>query len=99
MRELITINPVALIWLGACAAIPIVVLACLQPMATTRAKMAKGYVQSIYGPLILVQLIFGSILYNMRFIDLPKYYLAGLGLLLSVPCFLVWCCCLICASR
>merc|ERR1712151_1241776 len=53
----------------------------------------------IYGPLISLQLSFGYILYHMRFIDLPKFYLVAFGLLLSVPCFIIWCFCLVCASR
>merc|ERR1712226_398237 len=81
LKELITINPVALIWLGACASIPLVACSLLTPMATERGKMAKGYLNVIYGPLMCLQIAFGYVLYNMRFIDLPKYYLAGFGLL------------------
>merc|ERR1712151_818405 len=94
-----TINPVALIWLGACASIPLLVCSVLTPMASARGRMAKSYVTVIYGPLVFLQFAFGYILYHVRFIDLPKLYLAGFGLLLSVPCFIIWCFCLVCASR
>jgi hypothetical protein len=99
LKELITINPVALIWVGACASIPLVVSSLLTPLETQRGRMAQGYVQLIYAPLMLAQIGFGYVLWTTRFIDLPKLYLAGFALLLSVPCFLVWCVCLLSASR
>ncbi|CAE8588847.1 unnamed protein product, partial [Polarella glacialis] len=40
-----------------------------------------------------------SALYQLRFADVPRFYLAGFGLLLSLPCFFVWCLCLVCSAR
>lgn len=99
LRELITINPVALVWLGTCASIPLVTASLLTPMTTRRAKLAQGYVHVVYGPLMLLQVTFAYILFHVRFVDLPKLYLAGFGVLFPVPCFLVWCFCLVCVSR
>mmetsp|Transcript_38957 Transcript_38957/g.87727 ORF Transcript_38957/g.87727 Transcript_38957/m.87727 type:complete len:216 (+) Transcript_38957:1-648(+) len=99
LKELIAINPVALIWLGSCASIPLLMASLLTPMQTTRGKMAQGYVNIIYAPCVFLQVAFAWTLHHVRFINLPKVYLAGIGLLLSVPCFAVWCLCLVCASR
>jgi len=42
---------------------------------------------------------FVYLLWNIQFQDLPKLYLAGLTLLLSVPCLIIWCICLLSAWR
>lgn len=99
LKEFIGVNPVALVWLGFAASIPIVACSLLTPMTTARARLAQGYLHLVYGLMIPLQLAFTYFVYHVRFIDLPKFYLAGVGLLLSVPCFLVWCFCLMCASR
>uniref|UniRef100_A0A7S2ICW5 Uncharacterized protein n=1 Tax=Zooxanthella nutricula TaxID=1333877 RepID=A0A7S2ICW5_9DINO len=99
LRELICVNPVALVWIGAVASIPLVAFNMLMSVKTERARLAQGFVNMIYAPLIALQVAFMWVLFRVRFIDVPKLYLAAFGLLLSVPCFLVWCCCLMCASR
>jgi len=99
LRELVTVNPVALIWLSGCAAIPVVVSSLLTPMQTERGRLAQGYVHLIYGPCVFLQVAFGYIIYRLRFIDLPMFYLEGIGMLLSLPCFLVWSICLFCSSH
>jgi len=99
LKELITINPVALVWIGACAAIPIVACSLLTPMNTARSKLAQGYVNIIYAPMIFIQMAFLYILYHVPFMMLPKLYLGLFVNLLSVPCFMVWCVCLVCTSR
>ncbi|CAE8594257.1 unnamed protein product [Polarella glacialis] len=99
LKELISMNPVAMVWLGACAAIPIVVSSLLTPYETRRAKLAQGYVNIVYTPLTVLQLVSLSALYQLRFADVPRFYLAGFGLLLSLPCFFVWCLCLVCSAR
>mmetsp|Transcript_44920 Transcript_44920/g.103826 ORF Transcript_44920/g.103826 Transcript_44920/m.103826 type:complete len:635 (-) Transcript_44920:70-1974(-) len=99
LKEFITVNPVALVWLGACAAIPLVACSFITPMQTARSKKAQGYVNVIYAPCSFLQLGFLWALSRITFDKLPQLYLAGAGLLLSVPCFVIWCVCLICASR
>lgn len=99
LKELIAINPVALVWVGACASIPLFFSSLLTPMATERGKLAQGFVNLVYAPLIIVQLAFAWVCWHMRFIELPKMYLMGFGLLMSVPCFAIWCMCLACSSR
>lgn len=99
LKEFICMNPVALVWLGSCVAIPMLLCSLLTPMGTARSRMAQGYLNVIYAPCIFLQVGFMYLLYHVRFVDLPKLYLAGFGLLLSVPCFMIWCICLVCASR
>jgi hypothetical protein len=99
LKELIMINPVALVWLGSCASIPIVAFSLLTPMQSERAKLAQQTVGVIYSPLVFLQMAFIYTLWNIKFENLPKLYLAGFGLLLSVPCFLVWCLCIVCSSK
>lgn len=99
LRELIMMNPVALVWLGACAAIPLVCCSFLTPMKTERGKMAQGVVNVIYSPLIPLQMAFGFVLWHLKFQEVPKLYLTGFGLLLSLPCFVIWCLCVVCSSR
>jgi len=99
LKELIMVNPVALVWLGTVAAVPIVISSMLTRTATERARLAQGYVNVIYGPLIALQLAFIYVLRGVKFLDMPKLYLIGFGLLLSIPCFLIWCFCLMCSSR
>jgi len=99
LKELIAINPVALIWLSCCAAAPLVLASLLTPMQSARGKLAQGYVHLIYTPCIVLQAGFAYAMFNLRFTELPQFYLAGLGLLLSLPCFLVWAVCLCCASH
>merc|ERR1740117_2370601 len=99
LKEMIMMNPVALVWLGASVSIPLLVASLATPLQTERGRMAQGYVHLIYGPMVFLQLGFAYVIYHVRFVDLPKLYLAGLGVLLTVPCFVVWCLCLVCASR
>jgi len=99
LRELISINPIALVWLGSSAAAPLLLVSLLTPMQTARGKLAQGYVNIIYGPCVFLQVAFAWFIQQIRFIDLPRVYLASIGFLLSVPCFAVWCLCLVCASR
>lgn len=99
LKELIMINPVALCWLGACVAIPLVACSLLTPMKTERGKLAQGTVTLIYTPLMSLQLAFGFVLWHLKFEEVPKLYLTGFGLLLSLPCFVVWCFCMVCSSR
>jgi len=99
LKELIMVNPVALVWLGACVAIPLVVSSFLTPMKTERGKIAQGSVNLIYSPLMPLQLTFAFVLWHLKFEEVPKLYLTGFGLLLSLPCFVIWCFCLVCSSR
>merc|ERR1712183_854945 len=57
-RELVIINPVALIWVGICVAIPLIVCSLLNPLETTRGKLAQAFVHLIYGPLMFAQVGF-----------------------------------------
>mmetsp|Transcript_121171 Transcript_121171/g.338159 ORF Transcript_121171/g.338159 Transcript_121171/m.338159 type:complete len:196 (+) Transcript_121171:2-589(+) len=99
LKELITINPVALVLLACCAATQLVAASLLTPMQTARGRLAQGYVHLIYMPFIFLQVGFAYIMYNLRFLELPEFYLEGMGLLLSLPCFVVWSVCLCCASH
>jgi hypothetical protein len=99
LRELIMINPVALVWLGSVASVPIVISSLLTRFQSERFKMAQKTVSVVYGPLVFLQIAFVYTLWSLKFEDLPKLYLAGFGLLLSVPCFVVWCMCIVCSSR
>jgi len=99
LKELITINPIALLWLGATASIPLLACSLFTPMQTARGKMAQGYMHLVYGPLVIFQVAFVSFLWYLRFLDLPKLYIGALGILLSLPGLTVWCMCLMCASR
>jgi len=99
LKEFICMNPVALVIIGSVAAIPIVISSLLTPMKTERARMAQGFLNMVYGPQIFLQLAFMWVLTNVKFVDLPRFYVACFGFLLSVPCFVVWCICLTCASR
>jgi len=98
-KELIMMNPVVIVLMGACVSIPLVVVSLMTPMETARAKMAQGYVNLVWGPCIFLQIGFFYILWHMKFVYLPQMYVAGFGMLLTIPCFVFWCCCLICASR
>merc|ERR1719183_1561288 len=89
LKELILINPVALVWLGACVSIPIVLCSFLTPMTTERGRLAQGFVNIIYSPLIFIQSAFIYVLWGSSFEKLPELYMAGFGLLLSVQCFVV----------
>lgn len=99
LKELLTLNPVALVYLGTLASIPIVIAQFLCPMSTRRGKMAQGYINLMYSPLALLQLASVYLINQTRWIDLPKLYLLGFGLVLNIPCFCVWCCCLCCSTR
>jgi len=61
--------------------------------------MAQGFLNMVYGPQIFLQLAFMWVLTNVKFVDLPRFYVACFSFLLSVPCFVVWFICLTCASR
>mmetsp|Transcript_747 Transcript_747/g.2177 ORF Transcript_747/g.2177 Transcript_747/m.2177 type:complete len:641 (+) Transcript_747:108-2030(+) len=98
LKELITVNPIALILIGATASLPIVVSCLLTPLETERGRKAKGYVINMYGPLIVVQVMMAYFMYHVPFVLLPRVYLACIGLLLSLPCLLTCCCCLMCSS-
>jgi len=99
LRELISINPVALVCLGSSISIPLIVISLLTPMKTERSRLAQGYVNIIYAPMMFLQVAFFWLLCQVRFVDLPRLYLAVFFLMLSVPCFALWCICLVCASR
>jgi len=71
----------------------------LTPMQTRRAQQAQGFVNIIYAPLSIIQLVSLYALYHLKFVELPKMYLASFGLMLSFPCVIVWCLCLCCATR
>merc|ERR1719401_1372739 len=93
------INPAALVWLGAVVSVPIVACTMLTTFKSERYRMAQNTISIMYGPLIFLQIAFVYTLWFLKFDDLPKLYLAGFGLLLSVPCFVVWCMCIVCSSR
>jgi len=99
LRELISINPVALMFLGSSISIPLTVVSLLTPMKTERGRLAQGYVNVIYAPLMFMQVAFFWMLWQVRFVDLPRAYFAVFFLMLSVPCMAMWCICLVCASR
>merc|ERR1711972_1202995 len=69
------------------------------PLQTERGMLASRYVQVMYAPLMPLQIFFGYLLWNLTFMDLPAFYLGGFGLLISMPCFVFWCCCAVVASR
>merc|ERR1712228_261475 len=71
----------------------------LTPMQTRRAQQAQGFVNIIYAPLSILQLVSLFVLYHLKFVEVPKMYLASFGLLISFPCIIVWCLCLCCATR
>jgi len=99
LKELICVNPVAMVFLGAVASIPILVWNLLTPLSTERGRLAQGFINIMYAPLTFLQVAFCYSVYHFRFIDLPKLYMTTFGLMLSLPCFAVWCLCLMCASR
>lgn len=99
LKELVTSNPITLVWLGAWVSIPLIISSLLTPLKTARGRMAQGYINLIYLPMVFFQAAVLMVVYQVRFIDLPKMYLASFGLLLSLPCFLVWCFCLVCAAQ
>jgi len=99
LRELISINPVALVFLGSSVSIPLIVVSLLTPFKTERSRLAQGYVNLMYAPLMFMQVAFFWLLTLLRFVDLPRAYFAVFFLMLSVPCFAMWCICLVCASR
>ncbi|CAE7683634.1 unnamed protein product [Symbiodinium pilosum] len=99
LKELITLNPVAMLGLGTCASIPIVVCSLFTVFQTERAKHAQGFVNLIYGLLTVFQLASLYLLYHLRFAQLPEMYLAAFYFLVSIPCFAMWCVCLACANH
>jgi len=99
LKELIMMNPVALVWLGACVSIPIVACSFLTPMTTERGRMAQGFINIIYSPMVFIQCAFAYTLWRASFEKLPQLYMAGFATLLSVPCFMIWCVCIVCSSR
>lgn len=99
LKELIMVNPIALVGLGCSVSIPIVLCSLFSVFETRRLKQAQSFVNMIYGPLTVLQLVSMYILYHLRFAQLPEMYLAGFYFLLSIPCFAVWCVCLVCANQ
>jgi len=99
LKEFITVNPVALVWLGSVASLGILASSMLTPMKTERGKLAQGFVHMIYGPLAFFQITFAQMIYWTEFLDVPRLYMTFFMLLLSIPCFMLWCCCLMCATR
>ncbi|CAK9028200.1 unnamed protein product [Durusdinium trenchii] len=99
LKELIMINPVALVGLGASASIPILLCSLFTVFETRRLKVAQSYVNVIYGSMTILQLVSMYFLYHLRFAQLPEMYLAGFYFLLSIPCFAVWCICILCAGQ
>lgn len=99
LKELVTTNPVALMLLGASASIPICLCSWLRRLETGRGRMARDYVLMVYGPLMPWQCVFIQLLWRVKFIEMPQLYLAVLGMLLSIPCFVTWFCCVMCATR
>jgi len=99
LKELIEVNPVALVLLGATASIPLVAFSLLTPMQTKRGKKAQGYIHLVYAPCAFLQVFYVWVIWRIRFQDMPRIYLTGLGALVSVPCFFVWCFCLFCSYR
>merc|ERR1719410_2807005 len=76
LRALISINPLTLILLGSSISIPLVVISSLTHMKTERSKLAQSYVNIIYAPLMFLQVAFFWLLRQVRFVDLPRAYLA-----------------------
>jgi len=99
LKELIMVNPIALVGLGCSVSIPIVLCSLFSVFETKRMKQAQSFVNMIYGPLTVLQLVSMYVLYHLRFAQLPEMYLAGFYFLLSLPCFAVWCVCLLCANQ
>ncbi|CAE6944806.1 unnamed protein product [Symbiodinium sp. CCMP2592] len=99
LKELITLNPVAMLGLGTCASIPILLCSLFTVFQTRRARHAQGFVNLIYGLLTIFQLASLYLLYHLRFAQLPEMYLAAFYFLISIPCFAVWCVCLACANH
>jgi len=99
LKELVMMNPVALVWLGCCCAIPLVAVSLLTPMNTARGRMAQGYVNIIYLPMVFLQSAALYTLYHLAFLDMTRMYLEGVVALFTIPCFAVWCFCVLCASR
>jgi hypothetical protein len=99
LKELITMNPIAMVWLGCTASVPLVVSSLLTPMKTKRGRAAQGHLHLIYMPLIVLQLAFAVTLYKLTWDESPELYLASFGLLFTLPVFCLWCGCLLCSSR
>jgi len=99
LKEFIAVNPIALVFVGACAAAPIVIFSLLTPLETARGKQCQSHLVLMYGPLTFLQIAAAYFMYMVHLVDLPKLYLASIGLLFSLPCFAIWCCCLACASH
>merc|ERR1719506_1461695 len=61
--------------------------------------MAQGFVSLIYAPMICLQLGLGYLLYHAHFEDLPQLYFMPIAYLVSIPCIVVACGCVVCTAR
>merc|ERR1719428_607419 len=68
LRELVMANPVAIVWLGGWAAIPIVVCSMLCPLKTLRGKKTQGFVNLMYFPMVFFQIGMGYLLWHVKFV-------------------------------
>lgn len=93
LKELLTCNPVVITAIGVCAALPIVISSLVTPLTTVRGKLAQSYVYLMFGPLVLLQVIFVGGLILIEFTDLPSMYLTSFTLLFRLPPLVIWCIC------
>merc|ERR1739841_42346 len=84
---------------GSVAAIPIIVSNLLIPLTTERCRLTQGFINIMYAPMVPFQLGAVYFLHIVTFWDLPKMYMTVFGMMLSVPCFVVWAFCIMCSSR
>ncbi|CAK0905259.1 unnamed protein product [Prorocentrum cordatum] len=90
LKELLVTNPVVLVVLGCCAAIPILLSNAMVTLKTERGRMAQTHLTLTYLPMVLFQLGFLFVLSTVDFLDLPAFYLTGGVYLVSAPCLLTW---------
>lgn len=88
-KELICLNPVVMVWMGAFAAIPIVVFSVLTPLTTARGKLAQGHLQILYLPCIVLQVYVVSMLRVAVYADPVDVYVDFFGLMLALPCLVL----------
>jgi len=98
-KELLVMNPLSMVLVGANLAAQICLAAVFMPLQTSRGQLAAKHLKIVYGPLILLQLEYLRLLSQTAFMDLPQMYADAVTMMFFWPCLLVWCTCFLCAAR
>eukprot|EP00811_Abedinium_folium_P006038 NODE_15555_length_1044_cov_2.837514.p3 GENE.NODE_15555_length_1044_cov_2.837514~~NODE_15555_length_1044_cov_2.837514.p3 ORF type:complete len:155 (+),score=37.10 NODE_15555_length_1044_cov_2.837514:158-622(+) len=88
----------ALLCVGAVAALPIAVCTYRLELKTDRARLARNAVLLIYCSQVPVQAMCMYFLLGVRFVDLPSTYITGIAVVFSIPVLTLSCLCLCCAA-